>query len=155
MDFFFFQAEDGIRDGRVTGVQTCALPISATNRYDATTIEMGWSTRIANETYLDVVKGLLDLGTNVRRAGSGALALAYVADGRSDGYVELHMNSWDCLAGLLLVSEAGGDVCPFLEIGSLEKGGPVLAAAPAIAAGISKISKIPLSLAGKRPETTD
>src|SRR6266487_6218004 len=27
-DFFFFQAEDGIRDGRVTGVQTCALPIS-------------------------------------------------------------------------------------------------------------------------------
>src|SRR5690348_4797924 len=30
--FFFFQAEDGIRDGRVTGVQTCALPIFATNR---------------------------------------------------------------------------------------------------------------------------
>src|SRR6266508_5449161 len=29
MDFFFFQAEDGIRDGHVTGVQTCALPISA------------------------------------------------------------------------------------------------------------------------------
>src|SRR5690348_17484124 len=28
--FFFFQAEDGIRDGRVTGVQTCALPISST-----------------------------------------------------------------------------------------------------------------------------
>src|SRR5690348_17568364 len=28
MSFFFFQAEDGIRDGRVTGVQTCALPIS-------------------------------------------------------------------------------------------------------------------------------
>src|SRR5690348_17781734 len=27
--FFFFQAEDGIRDGRVTGVQTCALPISS------------------------------------------------------------------------------------------------------------------------------
>src|SRR5690348_6954579 len=30
--FFFFQAEDGIRDGRVTGVQTCALPISARRR---------------------------------------------------------------------------------------------------------------------------
>ncbi|MBB3447021.1 myo-inositol-1(or 4)-monophosphatase [Rhizobium sp. BK379] len=140
--------------GRGASLNGKPIQVAATNRYDATTIEMGWSTRIANETYLDVVKGLLDLGTNVRRAGSGALALAYVADGRSDGYVELHMNSWDCLAGLLLVSEAGGDVCPFLEIGSLEKGGPVLAAAPAIAAGISKISKIPLSLAGKRPETT-
>src|SRR6267154_6567284 len=32
MGFFFFQAEDGIRDGRVTGVQTCALPISAIPR---------------------------------------------------------------------------------------------------------------------------
>src|SRR6266487_5716866 len=30
--FFFFQAEDGIRDGRVTGVQTCALPISLPDR---------------------------------------------------------------------------------------------------------------------------
>src|SRR6266487_5144208 len=30
--FFFFQAEDGIRDGRVTGVQTCALPISCQNK---------------------------------------------------------------------------------------------------------------------------
>src|SRR5690625_6152128 len=30
--FFFFQAEDGIRDGHVTGVQTCALPISMTSR---------------------------------------------------------------------------------------------------------------------------
>jgi fructose-1,6-bisphosphatase/inositol monophosphatase family enzyme len=58
---------------------------------------MGWSTRVANATYLDVVSKLLDMGANVRRAGSGALALAYVADGRSDGYLELHMNSWDCL----------------------------------------------------------
>src|SRR5580693_9901608 len=32
--FFFFQAEDGIRDGTVTGVQTCALPISIGNRQD-------------------------------------------------------------------------------------------------------------------------
>src|SRR5438309_11904940 len=31
-DFFFFQAEDGIRDGTVTGVQTCALPISKVSR---------------------------------------------------------------------------------------------------------------------------
>ncbi len=36
------------------------------------------------------------------RSRSGALALAYVADGRSDAYIELHMNSWDCVAGLLL-----------------------------------------------------
>lgn len=63
------------------------------------------------------------------------------------------MNSWDCLAGLLLVSEAGGDVCPFFEIGSLRDGGAVLAAAPGVAAGVSKASAIPLAIldaAGER-----
>src|SRR5438876_1716731 len=38
MLFFFFQAEDGIRDGRVTGVQTCALPIWAVALYDGIAI---------------------------------------------------------------------------------------------------------------------
>src|SRR5713226_2587667 len=36
--FFFFQAEDGIRDGRVTGVQTCALPISSSRWWDAAVV---------------------------------------------------------------------------------------------------------------------
>src|SRR5438876_10174623 len=39
MCFFFFQAEDGIRDGRVTGVQTCALPISQVLACDGKRIE--------------------------------------------------------------------------------------------------------------------
>ena len=120
---------------------------AVTERFDAASVEMGWSTRVANEAYLDVMGELLSLGANVRRAGSGAMALAYVADGRSDGYVELHMNAWDCLAGLLLVSEAGGVVCPFFEIGTLEHGGPVLAAAAAVARGISSAAGIPLATA--------
>jgi myo-inositol-1(or 4)-monophosphatase len=137
---------------RGEGATRNGLPIrvAQTERFDAASIEMGWSTRVPNATYLDVVKNLLDMGTNVRRAGSGALALAYVADGRSDGYIELHMNSWDCLAGLLLVSEAGGEVCPFLDIGSLEEGGPVLAAAAGLAQGVSKASNIPLASAQAR-----
>lgn len=138
-DFYFAQRGRGAtRNGKPIHVATI-------DRYDAASIELGWSTRVSNETYLDVMKALLDLGTNVRRASSGALALAYVADGRSDGYVELHMNSWDCLAGLLLVSEAGGDVCPFFDIGSLRDGGPVLAAATGVAAGVSRAAQIPLS----------
>src|SRR5690554_7400052 len=39
--FFFFQAEDGIRDADVTGVQTCALPISGTEELPAVTINYG------------------------------------------------------------------------------------------------------------------
>jgi myo-inositol-1(or 4)-monophosphatase len=119
------------------------IEVSSTTDFERASVEMGWSGRVANEIYLETIQALLALGANVRRAGSGALALAYVADGRSDGYLELHMNSWDCLAGLLLVAEAGGDVCPYMAIGSLANGGPVLASAPGISGAISRASKIP------------
>ena len=44
----------------------------------------------------------------VQRTGSAALNLAYVAAGRIEAYAELHINAWDCAAGILLVQEAGG-----------------------------------------------
>ena len=50
----------------------------------------------------------------VRRAGSAALDLAYVAAGRLDGFWEFGLNPWDMAAGLLLIAEAGGcytDMC--------------------------------------------
>ena len=46
----------------------------------------------------------------IRRAGSAALDLAYVAAGRFDGFWELKLNPWDIAAGWLLVEEAGGTV---------------------------------------------
>ena len=49
----------------------------------------------------------------VRRAGSAALDLAYVASGRLDGFWELNLNPWDTAAGILLVQEAGGSVTDF------------------------------------------
>ncbi len=49
----------------------------------------------------------------VRRAGSAALDLAYVACGRVDGYWEFNLNPWDTSAGFLLVEEAGGKVTGF------------------------------------------
>lgn len=107
-------------------------------------VELGWSRRVAQEVYLDTLKRLLDRGANVRRGASGALALAYVADGRSDCYAELHMHPWDCLAGLLLVEEAGGTVVPFLERDGLAKGGAVLAVAPALADVMSEATRIDL-----------
>lgn len=64
------------------------------------------------------------------RNGSGALMLAYVAAGRLAGYLEPHMHAWDCLAGLLLVREAGGRTAPYPEGEGRRDGGPVLAAAP-------------------------
>ncbi len=49
----------------------------------------------------------------VRRAGSAALDLAYIAAGRLDAYWEFNLNTWDTAAGFLLVEEAGGKMTDF------------------------------------------
>ena len=61
------------------------------------------------------------------RNASGALMLAYVASGRLIGYVEEHMNAWDCIAGMLLVEEAGGRIVATDPATVLEKGTMVIA----------------------------
>lgn len=74
-----------------------------------------------------VIQRLMEEGGIFYRNGSGALMIAAVAAGRLAGYYEPHMHAWDCLAGLLMVHEAGGRVLPFPD---LQNGGPVMAAAP-------------------------
>ncbi len=56
---------------------------------------------------------LLMEGQGVRRLGSAAIDLAYVAAGRLDGFWEVFLNPWDKAAGILLVEEAGGTVSDF------------------------------------------
>ena len=120
---------------------------AATKQLDHASVELGWSSRIDNTVYLDRLARLLDLGTNVRRASSGALAIAYVADGRSDAYAELHINAWDCLAGLLLAREAGAIANDYLAGEGLYTGNPILVAAPGIADAVSRATSIPLASA--------
>jgi myo-inositol-1(or 4)-monophosphatase len=57
---------------------------------------------------ITLMDDLTKIGGVFWRNGSGALSLAYVAQGKLLGYVEEHMNAWDCLAGQLLIAEAGG-----------------------------------------------
>ena len=132
------RGQGATRNGRKIGV-------ASTTDYSAACIELGWSTRVPTETYIEALTDMLAQGANVRRAASGALGLAYVADGRSDGYAELHMQPWDCLAGLLLVEEAGGVTAPFLALDGLTRGGAELAATPAMAEGMSRATGIALS----------
>ena len=61
-----------------------------------------------------VIERLLEFCCEYSRYGSGALGLAYLADGRFEGYWEAHINSWDVLAGMLMVQEAGGRTSDFL-----------------------------------------
>lgn len=64
----------------------------------------------AQEDNLGNFVELMRRARGVRRLGSAALDLAYVAAGRLDGFWEYHLNPWDTAAGYLLVSEAGGRV---------------------------------------------
>ena len=101
-----------------------------------------WSSRLPPEPYIAVVDKLKAGGANVRRAGSGTLGIAYVADGRTDAYCELHINSWDVLAGLLLVEEAGGWANDFLANDGLRKGNPVLVCTPELADALTQATGI-------------
>jgi myo-inositol-1(or 4)-monophosphatase len=70
----------------------------------------------------------------VRRLGSAALDLAYVACGRLDGFWELKLKPWDLAPGILLVREAGGRVADFSGGDGMLASGEVCAAGPALQA---------------------
>ncbi len=80
------------------------------------------------EHFMPFLQGLLDEGGMFIRNGSGALMTAYVAAGRLIGYYETRLKSWDCLAGLVLVREAGGRTNDFLRGDGLLQGNPYLVA---------------------------
>ena len=65
------------------------------------------------EPYLNVLRVLMQKCHGIRRIGSAAIDLAYVASGRFDGYFEYNLNSYDVAAGIVLVREAGGHIFDF------------------------------------------
>jgi myo-inositol-1(or 4)-monophosphatase len=69
--------------------------------------------RTSESNNLDHFRALALRAQAIRRAGSAAIDLAYVAAGRFDGFWELKLQPWDCAAGYLLVREAGGMVTNF------------------------------------------
>jgi myo-inositol-1(or 4)-monophosphatase len=95
-------------------------------------VEVGWNSRAGYAQYVDLLRRVASTGASPSRTGSGALAIAYVAAGRLDGFVEHHINAWDCLAGILLVSESGGYVSDFLKGDGLANGAPLIACAPGV-----------------------
>jgi myo-inositol-1(or 4)-monophosphatase len=65
------------------------------------------------DDYLEVFKHLMKASRGIRRLGSAALDLAYVAAGRFDGFYEYGLQSWDVAAGSFIVQQAGGVVSDF------------------------------------------
>jgi len=63
--------------------------------------------------YFEILKALTKKSRGLRRLGTAALDLVYVADGRFEGFYEYGLNPWDVAAGALIVVEAGGQVTDF------------------------------------------
>ncbi|HEC18808.1 MAG TPA: inositol-1-monophosphatase [Gammaproteobacteria bacterium] len=82
------------------------------------------------DAYLGMFRALFPMTAGIRRPGSAALDLAYVAAGRLDGFWEIGLSPWDMAAGVLLVQEAGGLVSDFgggddyLATGNVVAGNP-------------------------------
>lgn len=100
----------------------------------------GFSGRVHATNIVKVVDRIVSDGGVFFRNASGALMLAYVAGGRLLGYVEEHMNSWDCVAGLLMIQEAGGHIVKPDPATSLDHGTVVIAGGPNVFASIKEIA---------------
>jgi myo-inositol-1(or 4)-monophosphatase len=78
--------------------------------------------------YLKMFEEMVTSTSGLRRPGSAALDLAYVAAGWFDGFWEIGLSKWDIAAGALLVKEAGGIVTDFNEKQAWMKTGNIVAA---------------------------
>ncbi|GHG03254.1 inositol-1-monophosphatase [Thalassotalea marina] len=83
-------------------------------------------------SYMNMFQALFMKTADMRRAGSAALDLAYVAAGRVDGFFELGLKPWDTAAGELLVIEAGGLVTDFVGGHNHTKSGNIVASSPRV-----------------------
>lgn len=88
---------------------------------------VGYSPRVPPANFLPLFSRLLHQGGMFVRDGSGALSLCYVACGRLIGYVEMHINSWDCLGAVAIIEAAGGRTNDFLAGDGLWKGNRMIA----------------------------
>lgn len=117
------------------------LRVSARRRPEDSLFATGipYRRRDDHPLFLRQLAAVMAVSAGVRRSGSAALDLAYVAAGRYDGFWETGLYAWDIAAGMVLVREAGGDVS---EIGggrNMLGSGDILAATHPLHATLAKI----------------
>ena len=84
------------------------------------------------DTYLQMMKVMIQQTAGLRRPGAAALDLAYVAAGFYDGFFEIGLNAWDVAAGSLLVLESGGLIGDLAGNENYLHGAQVIAANPKV-----------------------
>ncbi|GLS34732.1 inositol monophosphatase [Mesorhizobium tianshanense] len=123
-----------------------AIKTSPTTSLTQGSVGTGFSNRREARNIANLIDLLLQEGGVFFRNASGALMLAYVASGRLLAYVEEHMNAWDCLAGMLLVEEAGGLVVTPDPKTVLEEGTLVIAGGKGVFDKVHALCKQAFSL---------
>ena len=91
------------------------------------------------DRYLGMLRAVMLESVGIRRPGSAALDLCYVAAGRIDGFWELGLSKWDMAAGALIIREAGGRISDFRGTDNFLESGNVVAGAPKVYAALSKL----------------
>ncbi len=116
------------------------IRVSPSTSLDNGTVSLGYSLRCPHQEMLPLFEKLLASGGMYHRHGSGALGLAWTAAGRLIGYLEPHMNSWDCLAGILLIEEAGGFANDVLANNGLLDGSRIIAGPKPLKAELERLT---------------
>lgn len=98
--------------GKGTFLNGKRIGVSKTGRVSRSLLITGFAYDRAERAdfYLKRFKAFIETCHDVRRSGSAALDMAWVAAGRADGFWEYELNPWDVVAGAVLISEAGGKV---------------------------------------------
>ena len=87
---------------------------------------------------MEMLRDVMLSTAGVRRPGSAALDLAYVASGRTDGFFEIGLGPWDTAAGSLLIEEAGGIVSTLCG-SDYRQGGNIVAGTPRVHAALLQL----------------
>ena len=120
--------------GRGAFLNDKRIRVGSRNKLQESLISTGFPFRDFTylDTYLAIFKDMIKKTTGIRRPGSAALDLAYVAAGWTDGFFEINLSTWDIAAGALLVQEAGGMVGDFEGNESWIYSGNIVAANPKV-----------------------
>jgi myo-inositol-1(or 4)-monophosphatase len=85
-----------------------------------------------HKQFLQQIESVMAASAGIRRFGSAALDLAYVAAGRFDGFWETNLQPWDIAAGIIIVREAGGMISEIDGRDGMLRTGSILAANPTL-----------------------
>jgi myo-inositol-1(or 4)-monophosphatase len=91
------------------------------------------------DLYLGMLRAVMIETAGVRRPGSAALDLCYLAAGRVDGFWELGLSKWDVAAGALIIREAGGRISDFRGTDKFLDSGNLVAGTPKVYAALSRL----------------